>query len=40
MQKRYFVPGSNWIKMHKSKLPLHHHICLDTCMFTALMIVE
>ena len=23
-----------------SKLPLHHYICPDTCMFTSLMIVD
>jgi hypothetical protein len=39
MQKSKF-PGSNWIKMHNSHLPHQHHVCLDTAMFPALMIVE
>jgi hypothetical protein len=41
LHTEYIVfPGSIWMKMHNSKLPLHHHVCIDTAIFSALMIVE
>jgi hypothetical protein len=38
---KYIVfPRSIWMKVHNSKLPLYHHVCLDSAIFSALMIVE
>ena len=38
--KYIFFLGSIWMELHNSKLPLHHYVCLDSAIFSALMIVK
>ena len=32
-------PGNSQIKMQDSQLLLHHHVCLDVAMLSAMMII-